>query len=78
MQVYCLSLNPCMLMTYWIFSISVAGGFFTGRYNSIDDAPEPGSRFDPNRTQGKVCLKILQIDFVQILCVERTTGTGEL
>jgi len=31
----------------------LAGGFFTGRYNSLEDAPEEGSRFDPNRTQGK-------------------------
>lgn len=32
----------------------MAGGFFTGRYNSIDDIPEEGSRFDSQRTQGQV------------------------
>jgi hypothetical protein len=35
-------------------SDSVGGGFFTGRYNSIDDIPEAGSRFDPDKQQGKV------------------------
>lgn len=34
---------------------AVAGGFFTGRYNSIDDIPEEGSRFDAKRNQGQVC-----------------------
>lgn len=33
---------------------SVAGGFFTGRYTSLDNIPEEGSRFDPNRSQGQV------------------------
>jgi hypothetical protein len=32
----------------------VAGGFFTGRYTSLEDAPEEGSRFDPNKKQGQV------------------------
>ncbi|KAE9389376.1 Aldo/keto reductase [Gymnopus androsaceus JB14] len=31
----------------------LAGGFFTGRYTSLEDKPEPGSRFDPNIWQGK-------------------------
>ncbi|RDB24124.1 Aflatoxin B1 aldehyde reductase member 3 [Hypsizygus marmoreus] len=31
----------------------LGGGLFTGRYNSPDDAPEPGSRFDPAKVQGK-------------------------
>ncbi|KAE9392441.1 Aldo/keto reductase [Gymnopus androsaceus JB14] len=26
----------------------LAGGFFTGRYASLEDKPEPGSRFDPD------------------------------
>ena len=32
----------------------VGGGFFTGRYHSITGAVEPGSRFDPQRNQGRV------------------------
>ncbi|KAJ7432969.1 aflatoxin B1 aldehyde reductase 3, isoform CRA_a, partial [Mycena galericulata] len=31
----------------------IAGGFFTGRYNSVDDKPESGSCFDPGRSQLK-------------------------
>ncbi|KAJ6465205.1 Aldo/keto reductase [Mycena vitilis] len=31
----------------------LAGGFFTDRYVSADDQPESGSRFDPERNQGK-------------------------
>lgn len=49
----------CVIFRFFVVSIefiylSVAGGFFTGRYHSINDATEPGSRFDPNRNQGKV------------------------
>ena len=33
---------------------SVGGGFFTGRYASLEDKVEPGSRFDPDKFQGKV------------------------
>lgn len=33
----------------------VGGGFFTGRYTSPDAQVEPGSRFDPEKGQGKVC-----------------------
>jgi aflatoxin B1 aldehyde reductase len=32
----------------------VGGGFFTGRYMSVDDVVEEGSRFDDNGLQGKV------------------------
>jgi hypothetical protein len=32
----------------------VGGGFFTGRYNSMNAPIETGSRFDPERAQGKV------------------------
>ncbi|KAF7972036.1 hypothetical protein HWV62_19261 [Athelia sp. TMB] len=32
---------------------AVGGGFFTGRYKSINDAPEAGSRFDPSKGQGQ-------------------------
>ncbi|KAI0084291.1 Aldo/keto reductase [Irpex rosettiformis] len=31
----------------------LGGGFFTGRYRSIQDTVEPGSRFDPERNQGQ-------------------------
>ncbi|PSR78952.1 hypothetical protein PHLCEN_2v7256, partial [Hermanssonia centrifuga] len=31
----------------------VGGGFFTGRYRSLHDEPEPGSRFDPTKGQGR-------------------------
>lgn len=34
----------------------VGGGFFTGRYHSPDEKVEPGSRFDPEKGQGKVRL----------------------
>ena len=31
----------------------MGGGFFTGRYRSLQDESEAGSRFDPNTRQGK-------------------------
>ena len=37
--------------------MTVGGGFFTGRYRSLEDpnaASDPGSRFDPNTWQGKM------------------------
>ena len=34
----------------------VGGGLFTGRYRSLQDENEAGSRFDPNTGQGKVCI----------------------
>lgn len=40
---------------------AVGGGFFTGRYNSPDEKVEPGSRFDPEKGQGRVCLSLLCI-----------------
>ncbi|KAJ7499457.1 Aldo/keto reductase [Mycena latifolia] len=48
-------LFPCLRkfgISFYEFN-PLAGGFFTGRYNSADDAPESGSRFDPERVQGK-------------------------
>ncbi|KAH9483768.1 Aldo-keto reductase [Psilocybe cubensis] len=48
-------LLPCLRkfgISFYEFN-PLAGGFFTGRYSSIDDTPELGSRFDPDRTQGK-------------------------
>jgi aflatoxin B1 aldehyde reductase len=53
------SVEPELLPCLRKFGISfyefnpLAGGFFTGRYNSIDDIPEEGSRFDVKRTQGQ-------------------------
>ena len=35
---------------------TVGGGFFTGRYRSLQDEVEPGSRFDPKGQQGMVSL----------------------
>ena len=40
------------MLAWW----TVGGGFFTGRYRSLEDpnaASDPGSRFDPNTHQGK-------------------------
>ncbi|KAJ6546487.1 Aldo/keto reductase [Mycena vulgaris] len=48
-------LFPCLRkfgISFYEFN-PLAGGFFTGRYSSPDDEPETGSRFDPNRNQGK-------------------------
>jgi len=53
------SVEPELLPCLRKFGISfyefnpLAGGFFTGRYNSMDDIPEEGSRFDEKRTQGQ-------------------------
>ncbi|KAF8906055.1 Aldo/keto reductase [Gymnopilus junonius] len=53
------SVEPELLPCLRKFGISfyefnpLAGGFFTGRYTSPNDAPEEGSRFDPNRRQGQ-------------------------
>ncbi|TFK42889.1 Aldo/keto reductase [Crucibulum laeve] len=48
-------LFPCLRkfgISFYEFN-PLGGGFFTGRYNTADDVPEAGSRFDPARTQGK-------------------------
>ncbi|KAJ7087316.1 Aldo/keto reductase [Mycena belliarum] len=48
-------LFPCLRkfgISFYEFN-PLAGGFFTGRYNSADDQAESGSRFDPNGQQGK-------------------------
>ncbi|KAF7295096.1 Aldo-ket-red domain-containing protein [Mycena indigotica] len=48
-------LFPCLRkfgISFYEFN-PLAGGFFTDRYMSLDDVPEPGSRFDPTRVQGK-------------------------
>jgi len=48
-------LFPCLRkygISFYEFN-PLGGGFFTGRYNSLDDKVEPGSRFDPEKGQGK-------------------------
>ncbi|KAF4576816.1 NADP-dependent oxidoreductase domain superfamily protein [Pleurotus pulmonarius] len=48
-------LFPCLRkfgIAFYEFN-PLAGGFFTDRYLSPDGQPEKGSRFDPERTQGK-------------------------
>ena len=53
-------LFPCLRkfgIAFYEFN-PLGGGFFTGRYRSIDDAGEPGSRYDASKTLGKVCLGI--------------------
>jgi len=53
------SVEPELLPCLRKFGISfyefnpLAGGFFAGRYASLNDAPEEGSRFDPNKRQGQ-------------------------
>ncbi|PPQ85274.1 hypothetical protein CVT25_010047 [Psilocybe cyanescens] len=48
-------LFPCLRkfgIAFYEFN-PLAGGFFTGRYTSLDDSTEAGSRFDPNKFQGQ-------------------------
>ncbi|KAJ7343672.1 Aldo/keto reductase [Mycena albidolilacea] len=48
-------LLPCLRkfgISFYEFN-PLAGGFFTDRYSSLDDKPEAGSRFDPERNQGQ-------------------------
>ncbi|KAJ7499440.1 Aldo/keto reductase [Mycena latifolia] len=48
-------LFPCLRkfgMSFYEFN-PLGGGFFTGRYNSADDQPESGSRFDAAGLQGR-------------------------
>ncbi|KAI0669007.1 Aldo/keto reductase [Trametes maxima] len=48
-------LFPCLRkygIAFYEFN-PLGGGFFTGRYRSLEDKAEPGSRFDPERYQGK-------------------------
>ncbi|KAJ3782044.1 Aldo/keto reductase [Lentinula aff. detonsa] len=48
-------LFPCLRkfgISFYEFN-PLGGGFFTGRYTSLDDKVEPGSRFDPEKAQGK-------------------------
>ncbi|KZS98927.1 Aldo/keto reductase [Sistotremastrum niveocremeum HHB9708] len=48
-------LFPCLRkfgISFYEFN-PLGGGFFTGTVKRKDDAVEPGSRFDPNRTQGQ-------------------------
>ncbi|TFY55976.1 hypothetical protein EVG20_g9115 [Dentipellis fragilis] len=48
-------LFPCLRkygISFYEFN-PLGGGFFTGRYHSLNDQVEAGSRFDPNRMQGQ-------------------------
>ncbi|KAH9925634.1 Aldo/keto reductase [Epithele typhae] len=48
-------LFPCLRkfgIAFYEFN-PLGGGFFTGRYRSIQDTVDPGSRFDPEKGQGK-------------------------
>ncbi|KAH9886974.1 Aldo/keto reductase [Cubamyces lactineus] len=48
-------LFPCLRkfgIAFYEFN-PLGGGFFTGRYRSLEDQVEPGSRFDPNKGQGQ-------------------------
>ncbi|KAI0633852.1 Aldo/keto reductase [Trametes polyzona] len=48
-------LFPCLRkfgIAFYEFN-PLGGGFFTGRYRSLEDQVEPGSRFDPTKGQGK-------------------------
>ncbi|KAI0713132.1 Aldo/keto reductase [Cerioporus squamosus] len=52
-------LFPCLRkfgIAFYEFN-PLGGGFFTGRYHSIQDSVEPGSRFDPNRFMGQAYRK---------------------
>jgi len=48
-------LFPCLRkfgISFYEFN-PLGGGFFTGRYGSLDDTVEAGSRFDPQKVQGQ-------------------------
>ncbi|TFY75656.1 hypothetical protein EWM64_g8357 [Hericium alpestre] len=48
-------LFPCLRkfgISFYEFN-PLGGGFFTGRYSSPNDQVEPGSRFDPSKSQGQ-------------------------
>ncbi|KAI0092389.1 Aldo/keto reductase [Irpex rosettiformis] len=48
-------LFPCLRkfgISFYAFN-PLGGGFFTGRYHSLQESVEPGSRFDPEKTQGQ-------------------------
>lgn len=60
-------------------AVPVGGGFFTGRYHDISGAVEPGSRFDPQRNQGRVRVSrhVRQARYLMIVSC-RCTASGEL
>jgi len=48
-------LVPCLRkfgLSFYVFN-PLGGGFFTGRYNSVQSDAEPGSRFDASKGQGQ-------------------------
>ncbi|KZT05022.1 Aldo/keto reductase [Laetiporus sulphureus 93-53] len=49
-------LFPCLRkygISFYEFN-PLGGGFFTGRYTSLDQQVEPGSRFDPEKNTGRI------------------------
>ncbi|KAJ7109183.1 Aldo/keto reductase [Mycena epipterygia] len=66
-------LFPCLRkfgISFYEFN-PLAGGFFTGRYSSPDDKPEAGSRFDPERNQGKPPLRYWNDQYFNALAAIR-------
>jgi aflatoxin B1 aldehyde reductase len=68
----------CYFLRSWCLKLSVGvltlvgGGFFTGTIKK-DTVVEPGSRFDPNRNQGKVIFVLTSTHgdrFNQIICAQ--------
>ncbi len=51
----------------------VGGGFFTGRYRSLEDKVEPGSRFDPEKGQGQVRLSHTSPELYRLIFCLYTT-----
>ncbi len=71
-----MSFNPCMFrhadILFMLTVDSVGGGFFTGRYSSINDVVESGSRFDATTFQGQVRRYPLRINCIilnTVLCL---------
>ena len=54
-------LFPCLRkfgIAFYAFN-PLGGGFFTGRYHTMQDEVEPGSRFDSSKFIGKVGVALL-------------------
>lgn len=76
-------LFPCLRkygIAFYEFN-PLGGGFFTGRYRSLHDEVEPGSRFDPDRLQGKVgsSLSLTQssrLSVPSLISTHRATAAG--
>ncbi|KAF8061521.1 Aldo/keto reductase [Lyophyllum atratum] len=70
-------LFPCLRkfgISFYEFN-PLGGGLFTGRYSSIDDVAEPGSRFDGEQFQGKSYrIRYWNEQYFQALAVIRTAA----